>query len=307
MNFEEYLQQLADGGTRLKVADLQQLSGLSPERERAFSRAWPGIDVRRRRRVIQELTDLTEDNVDLDFTRVFLRGFTDEDADVRLGSVRGLWEYERTDIIDPLLTIAADDPDAGVRAGAALALGRFVRLSALGRLRERYFKQIEAGLRAILSRADEVDEVRARALEAIGPYDSAWVRQAVREAYESDVRRLKVAAVHAMGRSGENRWLPLVTRELGSDEAEIRYEAAIASGNIGDESAVPQLLPLINDPDAEVRAATVAALGEIGSEEAKDALLELADDPSAPLREAATAALALIDFEEDPLAYRQRF
>lgn len=306
MNFEDYLTELADGSTRLKVASLARLSALSQQHREQLERAWSGIDVRRRRRVMQELIDLSEDNVELDFAGVFVRGLQDEDGDVRLQSVRGLWEYEGPELVCTLLRLLAADDEAAVRAEAALALGRYVVLFEVGRLRERYFQEAEAGLRRAIDNDDEVEEVRCRALEAIGAHDSPWVRQAIREAYEAGARRLKVSAVHAMGRSTEERWLPLLTRELTNEENEIRYEAAVACGAVGDERAVPHLIRLAADPDDEIRQAAIGALGKIGGEEAKAALQELTDNPSPATREAAIAALATIDFEEDPLAFRQR-
>lgn len=306
MEFEEYLEELRNPSNRLKMAGLARLSGMTAEQAGKLRQAWPAIDVRRRRRIVQELTDLAEDNVELNFDPVFFRGLEDGDVAVRLESIRGLWEYEGTDLIAPLLRLLEGDEDATVRSEAALALGKFVLLSEFGRLRERYFKDVEAGLRSVLGKEDEAEEVRARALEAIGPHNSAWVRQFIREAYESGVRRLKVAAVHAMGRSCEARWLPLLIRELSNEEPEVRYEAAVACGSLGDERAVSHLVRLTQDPDAEVREASVLALGEIGGPEAKNALMDLASDASPAMREAAADALAQLEFEEDPLAFRYR-
>lgn len=306
MDFQEYLGELADGAVRLKVSGLARLTAMSPEQSAAFAEAWPRIDVRRRRRIVQELIDLEEDNVDLNFDAVFLRALEDEDADVRLQSVRGLWEYEGSDLITPLLRLVEHGDVSPVRAEAALALGRFVQLFEEGHLRERHFREIESGLRRVIENGGEIVEVRARTLEAIGSHNDAWVRQAIREAYESDVRRLKVSAVHAMGRSCESRWLPLLTRELANDEAEIRYEAAVACGYLGDEKAVPHLVPLLSDSDLEVSRASIAALGEIGGMEARAALIALADSGSSAVNEAALAALAEIDFEDDPLSFRYR-
>ncbi len=307
MDLAEYLRELGDVASKLKASDLARLSGLSVEQTELLAASWSNTDVRRRREIVEELLELEEDNVEFDFDAVFLQGLGDDDAQVRVASVRGLWEHEGPDIIAPLLGLLADDEDAGVRAEAALALGRFVLLFEEGRLRERHFRDVEAGLRAVIFRADENDEVRARALEAIGSHDDAWVRQAISSAYESDVRRMKVAAVHAMGRSCEPRWLPLILRELASEEAEVRYEAANALGSLGDESVVSQLIPLLSDADDEVRDAVIAALGEIGGREARNALTELARGGSPAAKEAALAALSRIDFEEDPLSFRYRF
>ena len=255
---------------------------------------------------MRELQDLAEDNVEFDFDALFLRGLEDSDAEVRLASIRGLWEHESPDLIPFLVRLMQQDDDAAVRAEAALGLGRFVLLFEEGRLRDRHFREAEAGLREVVENKEEIDEVRARALEAIGAHDEAWVRQAISEAYESGVRRLKAAAVHAMGRGCEPRWLPLLLRELASDEPEVRYEAATALGSLGDEAAVAHLVDHLSDPDEEVRDASISALGEIGGQEARKALTELAQDGPPAAKEAAVAALAEIDFEQDPLSFRYR-
>ena len=306
MDFEGYLEELRDTSGRLKAAELARLSALSAEQADLLAAAWPRIDANRRREVVQELLGLAEDNVDFDFDAVFLRGLEDSDAEVRLGSVRGLWEHEGPDLIPTLARLTKKDEDAAVRAESALGLGRFVLLFEEGRLRQRHFREAEAALRDVISNNDEIPEVRARALEAIGAHDEPWVRQAISEAYESGVRRLKVAAVHAMGRSCEPRWLPLLLRELGSEEPELRYEAATALGSAGDESAVSPLVARLSDADEEVRDASIAALGEIGGQEARRALTELAQEGPPPAKDAALAALAEIDFEQDPLSFRYR-
>jgi len=305
-SFADYLRELVDTRQSLKVAGLARLSAMGPDDSSHFASAWPVLDVQRRRAIVRELLDLEEDNVEFDFDAVFVEGLKDEDAEVRLNSVRGLWEHEAPDVIGSLVALTKNDPDAAVRAEAALALGRFVLLSEAGRLRERHFIAVEQALREVISNRDEIDEVRARALEAVGARDDAWVRQAISEAYESGVRRMKVAAVHAMGRSAEPRWLPLLLRELGNEEPEVRYEAATALGSLGDESTVPHLVRALTDADEEVRGATITALGEIGGGGAKEALLELTHEGSEAVKEAALEALAKIDFEVDPLAFRQR-
>lgn len=306
MDFEEYLAQLADKSKRIHVSGLRRLSSLDRDRRARLGQVWPAIDVARRRRLVAQMLDLVEDNLDLNFDAVFMRGLEDSDAEVRRISIQGLWEYEGSDLVAVLLRLLADDPSPAVRAQAALALGRFVTLWQLGNLRDRYFTQIEAALRRVLEGPDEPEEVRARAIEAMGPYDAPWVRQKIREAYESGVRRMKVSSLFAMGRSCQPRWLPLLLRELASDDPELRYEAATACGSIGDRSAVPQLVPLLHDADAEVRAATIGALGEIGGEQARNALIEIVAGPPGPERVAALSSLAMIDFMNNPLGFTLR-
>src|SRR3989304_3850108 len=231
MEFSEYLAQLKDPAARLSVAGLQQLASLEREQAAALRSRRPQGGAERRRQVVHQLMELAEDNVDLNFDAVFFAALDDEDAGVRADAVRGLWEYEGGDLIAPLLRLLEKDEEPDVRAEAALALGRFVVLSELGSLREEHFQQVEAGLRRALEDELEVDEVRGRALEAIGATGRPWVEQAVQTAYENEATRLKVSAVHAMGRSCDGRWLPLLIEELADDEPEIRYEAATALGS----------------------------------------------------------------------------
>lgn len=306
MLFEELLERLKNPAARVRASELVQLSGMTAEQQGMLRSVWPVLTLARRRELTERLVELAEDNVELNFDGVFFLGLDDQDAQVRVAALRGLWEYEGRDLIGRLLRFLREDMDARVRAEAALALGRFVLLHEYGRLRESHFQEVEAGLRRVVEDKTEVDEVRARALEAIGAFDSAWVRQAIREAYESGVHRLKVGAIHAMGRSCQRRWLPLLLRALSSNEPEIRYEAALACGSLGEEAAVSHLARLIHDEDEEVREAAIHALGEIGGREAKALLLELSRDRSASIREAALAALAEIDFVEDPLSFRYR-
>jgi hypothetical protein len=172
VDFKEYLDEITDSSRRLKVAGLQRLSALRRDQADQLGRRWDATDVRRRRKLVQELADLQEDNVEVNFDAVFLLGLKDNDPDVRMTSVRGLWENESADLIGPLTALVAGDSDAAVRAEAALALGRFVVLSEHGRLRPRHFEKVESALRRVIEKADETEEVRTRALEAIGAHDA---------------------------------------------------------------------------------------------------------------------------------------
>ena len=302
MEFSEYLAQLKDPSARLSVASLQQLASLEAEQAAALRGAWPQIEAERRRQVVHLLMELAEDNVDLNFDVVFFAALGDEDAAVRADAVRGLWEYEGRDLVAPLLRLLEKDEEPEVRSEAALALGRFVVLSELERLREEGFQQVEAGLRRALEDELEVDEVRGRALEAIGASSRPWIEQAIQHFYEGEAPRLRVSAIHAMGRSCDGRWLPLLIEELANDDPEIRYEAATALGSLTDRRAVAHLPPLLRDPDPEVREAAIGALGQIGGSEAKLLLRPLLRDPSPSAQEAAAAAVAEADFDLDPLS-----
>ena len=305
-SFREYLAELKDDGHPLKVARLSRLSQLGDDERALFLEAWSTFSPKRRRQVVRLLVDLAEDNVELNFDDIFLPSLSDSDARVRADAIRGLWEYDNRDLIEPLIHLLSADGDVDVRAEAALALGRFVLQWEFGALRDRYFHRVEGVLRQALTNGEEEVEVRARALEAIGACSLPWVRQAIRDAYGDEDRRLRVSAVHAMGRSCDPNWLPTLYQELTSVDPEMRFEAALACGSVADEAAVPRLVPLLEDPDAEVQAATIAALGEIGGREAKAALMRYLDHPSRIVRDGVREALSGGDFGEDPFSFSIR-
>ncbi|MGD0205777.1 MAG: HEAT repeat domain-containing protein [Dehalococcoidia bacterium] len=297
--FQEYLAELKNEGQPLRVGRLVHLSHLADEQEKAFLDAWPQVQSERRRQVAQQLVELAEDNVDLNFDAIFLACLSDADPEVRAAAIRGLWEYEHRDLIKPLIGLLQSDDNAAVRAEAALALGRFVLQWEFGSLPDRYFRQVEQALRRAIGNGGEELEVRGRALEAIGACSLPWVRRAIYSAYKSDTHRLRVSGIHAMGHNCDPSWLPILFQELKSDDPETRYEAVLACGSLAEEAAVVHLIPLLEDEDAEVKEATIAALGEIGGRQARSALMRYLDHPSRSMREAVEEALSLVDFAED--------
>lgn len=295
MEFERYLAELADTSRPLKVARLTNLTQLTPEEQRRFGARWSEIDDERRLQILQRLNDLNEDNPEYDFNAVLLQSLDDSDARVRAAALQGLWEYEERDLIPRLIAMLRDDEDVRVRAEAALALGRYVVLGEFGSLRPAELTAIEDVLSETFNDAAETDEVRARAVEAIGARSEPWVRDLIADAYGSGEHRLQVSAVHAMGRSMDAYWLPDVFQQMQSLEPELRYEAATAAGMIGDESAVPYLADLLTDEDREVQEVAIEALAEIGGDEARGVLRRQLQHPDERVREAVREALASID------------
>ncbi len=304
MSFEAYIRELADPARPPAASKLINLSMMGAEETPLFLNAWLEMDLRRRQRVIQELIGLAEDNVELNFDAVFFIALADSDAEVRRNAVKGLCEYEGRDLINCLLGLLESDPDASVRAEAALALGRFVLQAEFDTLHAADTERVERALHRSINDTAEVAEVRGRALESIGARSEPWVRDLIQGAFESPDRRLRLSAVHAMGRSCDASWLPALTAELESDDAEMRFEAAGACGSIADEAATPHLLRLLEDDDHEVQEAAIGALGQIGGAQAKEALQDLLSDGAERVREAVLSALAEVDFAEDPLAFK---
>lgn len=306
MSLASYLQELFDPTRPLRVARLVSLSNLAPDEVSVLEEAWSIGDVGRRRQVVRELIELAEDNVELNFDAIFCLSLADGDAEVRRSGVRGLWEYEGTDLIPALGDLLLTDSDKEVRAEAAIALGRFALKAEFGEVKAGEARIVDDALRTTIADPEQALEVKARAVEAVGARSQPWVAQVIEGAYRSDDQRLRVSAVHAMGRNCDARWLSTLAQELESEDAELRYEAAVACGSLGDESAVVSLLPLLEDDDAEVQEAAIQALGQIGGNEAKQALERCLAHSDERVRDAAVAALAEVDFEEEPLSFKLR-
>jgi HEAT repeat protein len=306
VSLEDYLRELADSSTPLAVARLVNLSSLAPDEASAFEEAWRGTDVHRRRQVMRQLLELAEDNVELNFDAVFRVGLSDSDAEVRRSAIRGLWEYGGRDLIPTLVALLLTDVDQMVRAEAALGLGRYALKAEFDEIRASDASIVDDALRRTIADPEQTTEVRARAVEAVGARSQPWALQIIEDAYHSGQHRLRVSALHAMGRNCDARWFSTLVRELKSDDAEMRYEAATACGSLGDEAAVPHLLSLLKDDDAEVQEAAIQALGQIGGQEAKRALEDCLASPEKRVRRSALAALAEADFGEEPLGFKLR-
>jgi len=306
VTLETYLRELVDAARPLGVARLISLSDLAPDEVSLFEDAWRATDVRRRRQVVDRLIELAEDNVELNFDAVFRVSLCDSDAEVRRSGVRGLWEYGGRDLIPALVALMLRDVDEGVRAEAAQALGCYALRAELGEVRKSDAATVDDALRRTIADTGQATEVRARAVEAVGVRSQPWVTEIIEQAYHSGQQRLRVSALHAMGRSCDARWLSTLAHELKSENAEIRYEVATACGSLGEEEAVPYLLPLLDDDDAQVQEAVMQALGRIGGQEAKQALEECLAHSDERVRDAALAALSEVDIGEDPLAFKLR-
>src|SRR5262245_7045374 len=212
LSLETLLPKLENTEEPLSVKELADLSSIDRADHEQFLEVWRRLSIQRRRTIIDRLADVAEDNVDLDFTHVFLAGLVDDDVQVRAQSIKALWEYEGSDLPRMLLRLLVD-PEAIVRSEAALGLGRFLLRAELSDTVEPITDDVEAALRATVTDANELAEVRGRALEALGVRDREWVRELIEEAYAGGERRMQISAVHAMGRSADAEWLPTIMEE----------------------------------------------------------------------------------------------
>lgn len=282
--------------------DLATLSGPSREEADLFVSRLAAEQGERKRLLFERMVRSSEADFQLDYHDLFRPFLGDADPLVRRYAVEGLWEYDRADLVAPLLALLGGDPDVMVRAAAALSLGRYLFLGECEELDERLTRRIEGALRVAAEDADEDVEVRRRAVESLAYInEETWVHRLIDAAYTHPDTRMRESAVFAMGRNAEMIWAEMILEELHSEHAAMRYEAARASGELELQRAVERLIELLDDVDAEVQDMAIWALGQIGGRRARAALEACVAHGSEALAAAAAEALDEMEFASRPM------
>lgn len=287
----EVLQSLSNGPVR--ATDVARMSDLDRAAFREVTRAWNGLPEETRIAIVQQMDQLAEERVDLNFSRALRPALNDDSDVVRQLAVGALWEDISTDLMDRLLTILSDDPSEDVRAEAAKALGRFADLAAEGELSDERADLLRSRLLDVATDPEVAPVIRRRATESVGAFGKDEdVREALESAYGSEDQSMQASAIFGMGRSQDTYWLDLLIGELSSAEAELRFEAARACGQLASDAAVPDLIATADDDDMEVRHAVFTALGQIGGKASIRALERFAEAAEEADEEADAAVIA---------------
>lgn len=284
--------EIAGSGT-IDFDHLRALDSAADEILASFVSLWPRLHPERRREVLASLHELSADDATLDFHRIHLSALRDEDAATRMLAIRGLWEQDDVRYMDLLLDQVRTDPEASVRATAAEILGQWVIGVEFGMLSEDDADNLCSTLRELTEDVNEDDEVRARALAALGAHSEEWVSEVISETYETGGPRMQRAALEAMGRNANDSWLPVLVHHFDDDDPEIRASAATSAGQLLLDSAVEPLMVLLGeDEEEEVQVAAIRALGEIASDGAERVLMDLQGRGERHVVEAVSQALS---------------
>lgn len=283
-------------GAPLEPSRLRALSEPAPDTLRACLALWPAIPAERRREVLAALEQLADEHAVLDFHLVQMTAMRDADPATRMLAVHGLLHEEKPEYAALLLQQLKDDPVDAVRAEIATVLGSYVVAFELGLLPEDAGESLVAGLRDTIEDIEAPDEVRARALEALGALSDEATAELISEQYEEGSHRMRVGAIRAMGRNASEGWLDLLIYHFDDDDAEIRAAAAQASGALlMDEAVTPLILLAQEDRDEEVQVAAIRALGEIANDEAERVLQRWLSERGEPaIQEAVREALGSV-------------
>ena len=265
----------------VRPSDVSKLSDLNRGAAQALASAWSSLSEATRVDVVQEMNALAEDRLDINFGRALRVALDDASPEVRQLAIRALWEDDASDLAERLLGLLDADPAMGVRVEAARALARFADAAVETNASSPWADRLSSGLINAASNDAEPSIVQCAALEAVAVFsEKAGVERLILDAYDSGELEREIGAIHAMGRSGNERWLDAAMDALERDDPEVRFEAARACGRLLDQRALPQLRQVAEDEDAEVRHAAISAIAQIGGKEGRRLLLNLAEDAS---------------------------
>jgi HEAT repeat protein len=291
----EGLLQTLSGGS-VSPSELYTLSDLSSSEAEAFWPSWAELPTETRRSIAWMLLEIAEEDLEVNFCAFFRQALADDDAEVRRAAVEGLWEDENVRLVPLLAERLLKDPAAEVREAAAVALGRFLLLGELEKIRPRPHQEAFRALLTACGAAEENAEVRRRALESLAYSGETAVADLIRSAYQDPDETTRVSAVLAMGRSGDGGWAGDVMRELESSNPEMRCEAARACGELALEEAAPILIDMLDDVGIDIQEAAIWALGQIGGDEARRVLRACSRSDSEAIRQAALDAQRELEF-----------
>ena len=299
--FQRALDEIRDEKRPLSRDTLVGLSDPTRAETEAFAVCVAQLSDERRRELLASMVTSAEDSFELEFSTLFRACLADADAAVRRSAVEGLWEDERPGLLGNLLTMLETDPDAGVRASVAMALGRFVYMAEGDELDEARAQRLRAVLERVIGDPSEDLEVIRRAVESIAYINDERVRGFIDRAYEHADSRMRESALFAMGRNADSVWTETVLTELREGTPAMRYEAARASGEMQLRRAVGTLISMTREPDPELRVMAVWALGQIGGERVERVLERLAAGDDEVLRAAAVDAIEEVRFAVRPM------
>jgi|GEM_PF-499210 len=235
---------------------------------------WQTLPASQRVAIMNRLAEVSDADFIVDYATFASLGYMDEDAMVRLASVKAGGTDDSMATMRLLFEMVKTDSSESVRTVAMQQLGEYILTAELDGNRDET-KDIEDY--AIQLYRDETQslDLRRRALEAVSNVTRPEIFDMVENAYLHTDVLMRESAVSAMGNTCDERWQDKILFELSSDSPTMCHEAIQAAGQIGIEQAVNKLSELGYSDDNQLQDAAIWSLGEIGGTEAVNALNEL--------------------------------
>ncbi|HEX2979839.1 MAG TPA: HEAT repeat domain-containing protein [Anaerolineaceae bacterium] len=277
-SFQVVIDALLDEQTPFPVQHLRRFSDLPARDLRELMAVWPKVNLERRRRLLEDLEEISEIDMLVAFYDIAKATLQDSDAQVRMLSVRLLWEDDDPGLIPTFIGMMEKDPDTQVRATAANALGFYVYEGEVENIAVDLLQTVEDSLLRA-TQPDQPTSLRQRALESLGFSSRPEVPDLIQAAYGEDTPDWKASALFAMGRSADKSWSETVLDQLDHPNSQVRLEAVRAAGELELTSSRSELIQIAqNDEDEDVRMAAIWSLSQIGGEEVRELLEKISDE-----------------------------
>ena len=277
ISFQTVLDALLDGKKDFPRRYLKEFSDIRPLELKTLLDIWPRVTLSRKQTLLEELKTLAEADTLVSFDDFGRALLTDPDPIVRTHAIRLLHESEDLKLVPTYLDILKDDSDTTVRREAANVLNLFVDLGELEEIPENIYHQIED---ALLASANSEDDARVRrtALESLGYSSRPEVITLIESAFHREDPNWQASALHAIGRSADDRWTEDVLHSLINDDDRIRRAAVEAAGDLAISPARPILLEMLSEEEEpDVTSAVIWSLSQIGGEDVRTYLENLLD------------------------------
>ena len=277
ISFQTVLDALLDGKKDFPRRYLKEFSDIRPLELKTLLEIWPRVALSRKQNLLEELKTLAEADTLVSFDDFGRALLTDADPIVRTHAIRLLHESEDLKLVPTYLDMLKTDTDTTVRREAANVLNLFVDLGELEEIPENIYHQIEDALLASANGEDDA-RVRRTALESLGYSSRPEVITLIESAFHREDPNWQASALHAMGRSADDRWTEAVLHSLINDDDRIRRAAVEAAGDLAISPARPILLEMLSEEEEpDVTSAVIWSLSQIGGEDVRTYLENLLD------------------------------
>ena len=244
---------------------------------------WPEVWTERRRGLLEDMENLSENDTLLFFDPMAVMCLADEDPVARATAIRLLWQSGEESLVPVLIKMLLEDPDMIVRAAAATALGIFVYQGEMEEIKQSTYDMILENLIRVHTGSDD-RLVRRRALEALGYAAHPDVPGFIKQAYETDNEEWLQSALFAMGRTLNPRWIDWVLSMSDHPDSIVQYEAVQAAGELEAKVALEPILDLLEEgtDDEDLYYAAIWSLSKIGGKRVRELIesnLDEAEDP----------------------------
>ena len=277
ISFQTVLDALLDGKKDFPRRYLREFSDIRPLELKTLLDIWPRVTLSRKQTLLEDLKALAEADTLVSFDDFGRALLTDPEPIVRTHAIRLLHESEDLKLVPTYLDMLKDDSDTSIRREAANALSLFVDLGELEEIPENIYHQIED---ALLASANSEDDARVRrtALESLGYSSRPEVITLIESAFHREDPNWQASALHAMGRSADDRWTEDVLYSLINDDDRIRLAAVQAAGDLAISPARTILLEMLSEEEEpDVTSAVIWSLSQIGGEDVRTYLENLLD------------------------------